>query len=136
MKSSNQGKPQKTKGVSSPTYKLAFVYDDHDFLEIWIPQFNTDPFPTLESGRYELFSCARLKGAKRAFDSIMIDGFARAYPEIFAEVKRKEPPVEQENYDVPELGLYQAQLSRILEEIYCRLVIKKELPEFAATVPV
>jgi hypothetical protein len=39
--------------------------------------------------------------------------------------KCKEPPIEQENYDVPELGLYQVQLSRILEEIYCRFVEKK-----------
>jgi hypothetical protein len=104
------------------------VYDDHDFLEIWIPQFNTEPFPTFESGRYELFSCAKLKGAKRAFDSIMIDGFAKAYPDILAEVKRKEPPVEQENYDVPELDLHQVQWSRILEEIYCRFVGRKNLP--------
>jgi len=127
MKSSNKIKPQKAQGVSPATYTLTFVYDDRDFLEIWIPQFNTEPFPTLESGRYEMFSCAKLKGAKRAFDSIMIDGFEKAYPEIFAEVKRKEPPVEQENYDVPELGLYQTQLSRILEEIYCRFVAKQEL---------
>jgi len=122
------------KGVSPATYELTFVYDDHDFLEIWIPQFNTDPFPTLESGRYEMFSCAKLKGAKRAFDSIMIDGFEKAYPEIFAEVKHKEPPIEKENYDVPELGLYQTQLSRILEEIYCRLVANKEVPERQAEV--
>jgi len=110
------------------TYQLIVKYDDHDFLEIWIPEFNSDPFPKLESGRYRMFSCARLKGAKHSFDSIMIDGFAKAYSDSLDEVKRKEPPVEQENYDVPELGLYQTQLSRILEEIYCRFVAKQELP--------
>lgn len=107
------------------THRLKAVLDERDFLEIWIPEFNTEPFPELESGLYRLFSCAKLKGAKRAFDSIMIDGFAKAYLDIMAEVKRKEPPVEQENYDVPEFGLYKVQLSRILEEIYCRFVEKK-----------
>jgi hypothetical protein len=106
------------------TYRLKSVLDERDFLEIWIPEFNTAPFPELESGLYRLVSCAKLKGAKRAFDSIMIDGFSKAYSDIIAEVKRKEPPIEQENYDVTELGLYQVQLSRILEEIYCRFVEK------------
>jgi len=111
-------------------YQVKFVYDERDFLQIWLPKFGADPFPELESGLYRTTtSCAKLKGARRAFDSIMIDGFARAYPSILAEVKRKEPPIEQENYDVPELGLYQTQLSRILEEIYCRFVAKEELPE-------
>lgn len=110
------------------TYLVKVDYDDHDFLQIWLPEFSSGPFPKLESGRYRLYSCVKLKGAKRAFDSIMIDGFANAYPDIIAEVKRKEPPVEQENYDVPEMGLYQVQLSRILEEIYCRFVAKKESP--------
>jgi hypothetical protein len=108
------------------THQVKINYDDHDFLQIWLPEFASDPFPKLESGLYKkMTSCAKLKGTKRAFDSIMIDGFAKAYPDIVAEVKRKEPPIEQENYDVPELGLYQAQLSRILEEIYCRFVEKK-----------
>jgi hypothetical protein len=107
------------------THRLKAVLDERDFLEIWIPEFNTEPFPELESGLYRLFSCAKLKGAKRAFDSIMIDGFAKAYADIVAEVKRKEPPLDQENYDVPELGLYRVRLSRILEEIYCRFVEKK-----------
>ncbi len=57
----------------------------------------------------------------------MIDLFSVDYTKILAEVQRQEPPVEQENYDVPELGLYQVQLSRILEEIYCRFV-KKQAP--------
>ncbi len=107
------------------TYQLAVVYDERDFLEIWIPEFNTDPFPELEPGLYEIAGSAKLKGANHAFDSMMIDVFSRAYPRILAEVKRKEPPPEQENYDVPELGLHQVQLSRILEEIYCRFVEKK-----------
>jgi hypothetical protein len=109
------------------TYQLKVNYDDRDFLEIWIPEFDLAPFPKLEPGLYEMFSSAKLKGAKRAFDSIMIDAFSASYTRILAEVKRKEPPVEQENYDAPELGLYQAQLSRILEEIYCRFVEKKAL---------
>jgi len=110
------------------THRLKAVLDERDFLEIWIPEFNTEPFPELESGLYRLFSCAKLKGAKRAFDSIMIDGFSKSYPQIFEEVKRKEPPVEQENYDLPELDLYQVQLSWILEEIFCRFVARKNLP--------
>lgn len=65
----------------------------------------------------------------RAFDSLLIDAFSVAYRKLLDEVKRKEPPFEQENYDVPELGLYQAQLSRILEEIYCRFVAKKKMPQ-------
>jgi hypothetical protein len=108
------------------TYLVKVSYDDRDFLEIWLPEFNSDPFPELESGRYRVYSCAKLKGAKRAFDSIMIDGFSASYPRILAEVRRKEPPIEQENYDVPELGLYQTQLSRIFEEIYRRFVEKKD----------
>ncbi|MDZ7302314.1 MAG: hypothetical protein ONB44_09240 [candidate division KSB1 bacterium] len=53
----------------------------------------------------------------------------KAYPDIIAEVKRKEPPVAQENYDVPELGLYQVQLSRILGEIYRRFVTKEKVTQ-------
>jgi len=112
------------------TYQVRFVYDERDFLQIWLPKFGADPFPELESGLYRTTtSCAKLKGAKRAFDSIMIDGFARAYSSILAEVKRQEPPVKQENYNVPELNLYNVQLSRILEEIYCRCVAKPNRPE-------
>jgi len=107
------------------TYQLKVDLDERDFLEIWIPEFDLASFPKLEPGLYD-FDSTKLKGANRAFDSIMIDGFSKAYPKILAEVKRKEPPIEKENYDVPELGLYQAPLSRILEEIYCRFVAKKE----------
>lgn len=106
------------------THQLKVDLDERDFLEIWIPKFDSASFREFEPGRYE-FGSARLKGANRAFDSIMLDAFSAAYPRILAEVKRKEPPLEQENYDVPELGLYQVQLSRILEEIYCRFVEKK-----------
>ena len=56
---------------------------------------------------------------------MLIDAFSAVYSSLLAEVKRNEPSAEQENYDVPELGLYQVQLSRILEEIYCRFVEKK-----------
>jgi len=108
------------------THQIRIVLDERDFLEIWIPAFDSDSFPEFEPGRYD-FGSARLKGANRAFDSIMLDAFSAAYPRILAEVKRKEPPIEQESYDVPELGLHQTQLSRILEEIYCRFVAKQEL---------
>jgi len=110
------------------TYQLRVDLDERDFLEIWISAFDSESFAEFEPGRYD-FGSARLRGANRAFDSIMLDAFSAAYPRILAEVKRKEPPVEQENYDVPELGLYQTPLSRILEEIYCRFVAKQELPE-------
>jgi hypothetical protein len=119
--------------VITMTYQLKVDLDERDFLEIWIPAFDLHPFPELEPGLYG-FGSAKLKGAKRAFDSIMIDAFSAAYPRILAEVKRKEPPIEQENYDVPELGLYQVQLSRILEEIYFRFVAAKELTEQRAEV--
>ncbi|MDZ7367375.1 MAG: hypothetical protein ONB43_16155 [candidate division KSB1 bacterium] len=65
-----------------------------------------------------IFFCARKKGAKRAFDSLLIDSFSKAYPNALQHVKRKEPPVEKENCDAPELNLYQVSLSRILEEVY------------------
>jgi hypothetical protein len=112
--------------VIAMKYRLKVDLDERDFLEIWIPEFNTEPFPELEPGLYETFSSAKLKGANRAFDSIMIDGFSKTYPEIIAEVKRKEPPIEQESYDVPELDLYQVQLSTILETVYERFVSKEE----------
>ncbi len=109
------------------SHALRFNYSkDFDILEIWLPEFDTDSVKAkYESGLYDSYSCARLKGASRAFDSLLVDAFSAAYPRLLAEVKRKEPPVEQENYDVPELGLYHVQLSRILEEIYCRFVEKK-----------
>jgi hypothetical protein len=53
---------------------------------------------------------------------LLIDAFSAAYPKVLAEVKCKEPSIEQENYNVPELDLYQAQLSKILEEIHHRFV--------------
>ncbi len=81
-----------------------------------------------------MFGSAKLKGAKHAFDSIMIDDFSKAYSTIIIEVKRKEPPLEQENYDLPELGLYQVQLSRIMQEIYCRFVEKRTLSQQEALV--
>jgi hypothetical protein len=109
------------------TYLVKVDYDDRDFLQIWLPEFGSDPFPKLEPGLYRVDSCVKLKGAKRAFDSIMIDGFSKPYPEIIAEVKSKEPPIEQESYDVPELDLYHVQLSTILETVYERFVAKEEL---------
>ncbi|MGH7452449.1 MAG: hypothetical protein ACRENG_13970 [bacterium] len=107
------------------TRQLTFKYDEHDFFQIWNVELNSQTSPDFRSGLYKMFSSAKLKGTKRAFDSIMIDDFSKAYPYILDEVRCKEPPVGKENYDVPELGLYQVQLSRILEEIYCRFVEKK-----------
>ena len=109
------------------THAIRFTYNgDFDTLEMWLPKFSTASAKArCESGLYDSYFCSRLKGAARAFDSLLIDAFSAAYEELLAEVKRKEPPIKQENYDVPELGLYQAQLSRILEEIYCRFVEKK-----------
>ena len=112
--------------VTIMTRQLTFDYDERDFLQIWNPELNSNFDPNFESGPYAMFSSVRLKGAKHAFDSIMIDDFSKAYSTIIIEVKRKEPPVAQENYDVPELGLYQTQLSRILEEIHCRFVARPE----------
>ncbi|MDZ7293013.1 MAG: hypothetical protein ONB44_24875 [candidate division KSB1 bacterium] len=109
------------------TYLLKFRYDDRDFLEMWLPEFDSEFDFDLESGLYEYANTARRKGSNRAFDSIMIDAFSKAYPEVIDEVKRKEPPVEKENYDVPSLNLYQVRLSEILENIYRNLVCPQKL---------
>lgn len=104
------------------TYLLKFRYDDRDFLEVWLPEFDSESNYEFESGLYEYANSARLKGSKHAFDSIMVDAFSKAYSDIIDEVKRKEPPVEKENYNVPDLNFYQARLSEILECIYRRFV--------------
>jgi len=111
------------------SHTLRFTYnEDFDTLEMWLPEFETDSTKArYESGLYDSYFCSRRKNAKRAFDSLLVDAFSAAYLNLRDEVKRKEPPIEQESYDVPELGLYQTQLSRILEEIYCRFVARKEL---------
>jgi hypothetical protein len=113
------------------THALRFIYNqDFDTLEVWLPQFSTaSATARYESGLYDSYFCSRLKGAARAFDSLLIDAFSAAYEELLDEVKLKEPPLDQENYDVPELGLYRVQLSRILEEIHCRFVAKADLPK-------
>jgi len=100
------------------TYELRIVYDDHDTLEIWMPQFDSELGGPGEEGRYSYFFCARKRGSNRAFESLLIDAFSKAYPNALQEVKRKEPPVEKENYDAPELNLYQVSLSSILDEVY------------------
>jgi hypothetical protein len=102
-------------------------YDDRDFLEIWNPKYDVGPAIARESGLYETFlDCARIKGTKRAFDSLMIDAFSKCYNDVMVEVRRKEPALEKENYNVPDLGLNHVQLSRILEEIYKRFVGKNQ----------
>jgi hypothetical protein len=110
------------------THLLKFRYDDRDFLEMWLPEFDSESDFDLESGLYEYANTARLKGSNRAFDSIMVDAFSKTYSDIIDEVKRKEPPVEKENYDVPGLNLYQARLSEILETIYQNFVCTKKQP--------
>jgi hypothetical protein len=100
------------------TYELRVVYDDRDTLEIWNPQFESEFGTPREEGLYTYFFSARIKRSNRTFDSLLIDAFSKAYPNALQEVKRKEPPVEKENYDAPELDLYQVSLSRILEEVY------------------
>jgi hypothetical protein len=116
------------------TRPLNFNYDERDFFQIWNPALDSSFYPDFEPGLYTMFGSAKLKGTRNAFDSIMIDDFSKAFPSVIMEVKRKEPPVEQENYGVPELGLYQVQLSRILEEIYCRFVEKRTPPRQKAEV--
>ncbi len=118
------------------THTLRFTYnEDFDTLEMWLPEFETDSIKAkYESGLYDSYFCSRRKNAKRAFDSLLVDAFSAAYLNLRDEVKLKEPPVEKENYNVPSLGLYQAQLSRILEEIYCQFVTKNKLPEHQTAV--
>jgi hypothetical protein len=111
------------------THILKVSYDERDFLEIWNPKFDFGPEVTRESGLYESFlSCAKVKGAKRAFDSLMIDAFSKCYQDNLNEVRHKEPALEKESYDVPDLGLFHVPLSRILEEVYRRFVAVRPSP--------
>jgi len=104
------------------THHICFAYDERDFLEIWLPESEKHPIMKREAGLYKIGSCAKNPGAKRAFDSLMVDSFSKAYPRLLAEVLAKEPAVELESYDAPELDLYNALLSRILKEIYNRYI--------------
>jgi len=108
-------------------HTLKISYDDRDFLEIWNPRYDRGPAVAREAGLYETFlDCAKVKGAKRAFDSLMIDAFSKCYHDVLEEVRRKEPALVKESYDVPELGLHQVRLSRILKEIYKRFIGKHQ----------
>jgi hypothetical protein len=102
------------------THQLRYSYDEHDFLEIWLPESEQHPIMKREPGLYKIGSCAKNPESKRAFDSLMLDAFSKAYPYLLAEVVAKEPSVTEENYNVPELDLYKVPLSRILEEIHNR----------------
>jgi hypothetical protein len=104
--------------VIAMTHELRVVYDDHDTLEIWNPKTESKFGTPREQGLYHYFFSARVKRSNRAFDSLLIDAFSKAYSNALQEVKRKEPPVEKENYDAPDQDLYQVPLSRILEEVY------------------
>lgn len=116
------------------TFKLKFLYSkDFDTLEIWIPQFETDSKDTeFETGLYEYVFCSRPKGTSYAFNSLLIDAFSAAYPAFIAEVERKEPPVEIENYDLLELDLHQIKLSTILKTIYNKYVEQEKRSELKA----
>ncbi len=108
------------------THSLKISYDDRDFLEIWNPKFDFGPEVSRVVGLYHTpLNCAKVKGAKRAFDSLMVDAFSKRYQDILNEVRQKEPAPEKESYDVPELGLLHVRLSRILEEVYRRFVVVK-----------
>ena len=100
------------------THVLKFRYDNRDFLEVWLPEFDSESDRECERGSYEHASATRLKGSKRSFDTLMIDAFSKAYPKVIHEVKHKEPPIESENYDVPDLSLIRVLLSEVLERIY------------------
>jgi len=104
------------------THQLRFSYDERDFLEIWLPESEKHPIMKREPGLYKVGSCAKNPGARRAFDSLTVDSFSKAYSRLLPEILAKEPPVENESYDVPELDLYHAPLSRILKEIYNRYI--------------
>jgi len=108
------------------THILKVSYDDRDFLEIWNPKFDFGPEVSRVVGLYSTpLNCAKAKGAKRAFDSLMIDAFSQCYQDVLNEVRHKEPALEKESYDVPDLGLSHVRLSRILEEVYRRFVVAK-----------
>lgn len=107
------------------THFLEFNYDDRDFLEIWLPDFDSESHYEYEAGRYEHASSARRKGSNRSFDNLMVDAFSRTYPEVIEEVSRKEPPVELENYNVPYLNIDQVLLSEVLKHIFQKFVIEK-----------
>jgi hypothetical protein len=64
----------------------------------------------------------------------MVDSFSKAYSRVLAEVLAKEPAVELESYDAPELDLYSAPLSRILKEIYNRYIATPGCIAFAERV--
>lgn len=108
------------------THRLRFNYDERDFLELWLPESEKHPIMKRDPGLYKVGSCAKNPGAKRAFDSIMIDSFSKAYHRLLNEVLTKEAPIDRESYDVPELDLYGVPLSRILEEIHNRYVATSE----------
>jgi hypothetical protein len=116
------------------TFKLKFLYSkDFDTLEIWIPQFEIDSKDAeFESGLYDYVFCSRPKGTTYAFNSLLIDAFSAACPAALAEVERKEPPVEIESYDLPELDLHQVKLSTILKTIYNKYVEQGKRSELKA----
>jgi len=64
------------------THHLRFVYDDRDFLEVWLPESEKHPIMKREPGLYKSGSGAKNPGAKRAFDSLMVDSFSKAYPRL------------------------------------------------------
>ena len=109
------------------THRLQYVYDERDFLEVWLPESENNRIGKREPGLYKVGLCARTSKSPRAFDSFMLESFSKAYPLVLAEVLAKEPPRQQENYEVPELGLHGVLLSQVLREIHSRFVAKAPL---------
>jgi len=109
------------------THQLRYIYDERDFLEVWLPEAETNRIGKREPGLYKVGVCARTPGSCRAFDSFMLEAFSKAYPLVLAEVLAKEPSRQQENYEVPELGLYGVLLSQVLREIHNRIIAKAPL---------
>jgi hypothetical protein len=65
------------------THTLKVSYDDRDFLEIWNPKFDFGPKVSRVAGLYNTpLNCAKAKGAKRAFDSLMSDAFSQCYQDV------------------------------------------------------
>ena len=102
-------------------YSLTVCYDDRDVLEAWIPEFDVVSARKRESGPYEMFSNARFERDEVAWDWLIILDFSAAYPDVIEEVLNKEGFV-SDRYDVPEFGLYNVPLSKVLEYVYRTLV--------------
>ncbi len=116
-------------------FNLRVIYDERDNLEAWIPEFDSEDRYDTESGPYEMFCNARLKGTACALDSLMIDGFSASYRRVMEEIKEKESSI-PDSYNVPEFGLYDVPLSTVLEYVYQTYILKQPSTVLKATVVV